>query len=451
MAKIKFMSPQRPVGSLTQLQSTISSNNVILVTIHPKLRWLMLARVLFTALLLGATILFQSRLGSTTNPLVGFIYVLIAAIFLLSLLYAALFPKIARHELFAYTQIAIDSFIVSLIVLITGGFFSLFTFLYLVVIIYASMILYLRGGLLIAFFSSIQYAVLVIAQFAEVTPCLAAVADGLPGSGIYVAYKILITTAASFAVAVLSGLLTEQNRKTQNELTTMEAHLKRVEKMAYMGEMAAGLAHEIKNPLASLVGSIQILKEDLRYNPDHERLMDIVLRETDRLGTLVNDFLFFARPPAGKPEILDLQEAISDIVQLFEKDTHHARHVEIKQTLSPGIRVLMDSAHLRQIIWNLLLNAAEAVSEDGRIEIHAVAIKNNEVSIHVIDNGCGIADNVVQDIFDPFFTTKSEGTGLGLSIVHRILEAYNSRLQVQTEPGKGTTFSFALKRSGKVH
>ncbi|WP_152971907.1 two-component system sensor histidine kinase NtrB [Desulfatitalea tepidiphila] len=438
---------------MVQFQSANSPSKAISVHIHPKLRWLMLARVLFTALLLGATIIFQSRLGSTTNPLVGLIYVLIAAIFVLSLIYAALFPKITRHELFAFIQIAIDSFIVSLIVLITGGFFSLFTFLYLVVIIYASMILYLRGGLLIAIFSSIQYAALVIAQFTEVAPCLAAVADGSPGrlDGLYVTYKILITTAAGFAVAVLSGMLTEQNRKTQKELTTMEAHLKRVEKMAYMGEMAAGLAHEIKNPLASLVGSIQILKEDLRYNPDHERLMDIVLRETDRLGTLVNDFLFFARPPAGKPEILDLEEAICDIVQLFEKDTHHARHVEIKQTLSPGIRVLMDSAHLRQIIWNLLLNAAEAVSEDGRIEIHAVAIKNNEVSVHVIDNGCGIADNVIQTIFDPFFTTKSEGTGLGLSIVHRILEAYDSRLQVQSELGKGTTFSFTLKRSGKVH
>jgi len=414
----------------------------------------MLVRLVFTALLLGATVLFQSRVDSAADsPLVKLIYVLIAAIFILSLLYATLFPRIERHELFAYIQIAIDSFIVSLIVLITGGFFSLFTFLYLVVIIYASMLLYLRGGVFMALLSSVQYAVLVLLQFSAATPSLAAVGDGSTGSldGYHVAYKILITSAACFAVAVLSGLLTEQNRKTQNELTAMEAHLKRVEKMAYMGEMAAGLAHEIKNPLASLVGSIQLLKEDLRYDPDHERLMEIVLRETDRLGTLVNDFLFFARPPAGKPEILDLEDAISDIVHLFEKDASHSRHVEIKQAISAGISVLMDSTHLRQILWNLLLNAAEAVTEDGRIEIHTVPIKNNEVSIHVIDNGCGMSDDVMQTIFDPFFTTKSEGTGLGLSIVHRILEAYGSRLNVHTEVGKGSTFSFALKRSDKAH
>lgn len=412
----------------------------------------MFARLVFTALLLGTTVLFQFRTSSSDDDsLIIVAYFIIAVIFLLSLLYAALLPKIARHELFAYIQIAIDSLVVTFIVLITGGFFSLFTFLYLVVIIYASMILYLQGGLIIALFCSVQYAALVILQVTVVVPFFNAFSDGSVDTlnGTYIAYKILITALACFAVAVLSGLLTEQNRKTQAELTVMQSNLKRVEKMAYMGEMAAGLAHEIKNPLASLVGSIQLLKEDLRYDPDHERLMEIVLRETDRLSTLVNEFLFFARPPAGKPEILDLDDAISDVVNLFERDANHANRIEIKQTLSPGIKVLMDSAHLRQILWNLLLNAAEAVTEDGRIEIHTVPIKNNEVSIHIIDNGCGMPEEVAQAIFDPFFTTKSEGTGLGLSIVHRILEAYESRLNVHTEVDKGTTFSFTLKRSDK--
>ena len=412
----------------------------------------MFARLVFTALLLVTTVLFHFRMEvSVYNLIVKVIYLIIAAIFLLSLLYAMLLPKIVRQELFAYIQISIDSFIVTLIVLITGGFFSLFTFLYLVVIIYASMILYLQGGLVIALFSSFQYAVLVILQFAFVIPSITPFGGGAIGTlgANYITYKILITTVACFAVAVLSGLLTEQNRKTQAELTEMETNLKRVEKMAYMGEMAAGLAHEIKNPLASLVGSIQLLKDDLHYDPDHERLMEIVLRETDRLGTLVNEFLFFARPPAGKPEILELEEAISDIVNLFERDANYANRILIKKTLTPGIRVLMDSAHLRQVLWNLLLNAAEAVSKDGRIEIHTVPNKNNEVGIHVIDDGCGMPAEVVQTIFDPFFTTKSEGTGLGLSIVHRILEAYESRLNVHTEVNKGTTFSFTLKRSDK--
>ena len=115
---------------------------------------------------------------------------------------------------------------------------------------------------------------------------------------------------ACFAVAFLSTLLSEQTRKTKKELQTMEHHVKRVEKMALIGEMAAGLAHEIKNPLASLTGSIQLLKEDMRYDPDHDRLMQIILREADRLSSLASNFLFYARPPAGKVESIELGEVL---------------------------------------------------------------------------------------------------------------------------------------------
>lgn len=411
----------------------------------------MFARVVFTSVLLGSTLLFQWRHHDLDlAPLFTILYSLIGAIFFLSLLYGVIFHRIQRQRLFGYIQIGIDSFIVSLIVLVTGGYYSLFAFLYLVIIIYASMILYMRGGIVLAVISSIQYSGLLILQLLSFLPFADAAEEArLANLGFMpVVYKILITSAACFAVAFLSGLLTEQNRKTRHELRAMGDHVKRVEKMAYMGEMAAGLAHEIKNPLASLVGSIQLLKEDLRYDPDHQRLMEIVLRETDRLGTLVNEFLFFARPPAGKPEILHLKEAIEEVIGLFERDTNHAKRFTLRKVLDPDTRVLMDPAHLRQVLWNLLLNAAEAVSPSGCIEIQTVALKNNEVSIHVTDNGCGMAQEVVNNIFNPFFTTKADGTGLGLSIVHRILEAYESRLDVQTEEGRGSTFSFSLKRAG---
>jgi two-component system, NtrC family, sensor histidine kinase HydH len=231
----------------------------------------------------------------------------------------------------------------------------------------------------------------------------------------------------------------------------MEASLKRVEKMAYMGEMAAGLAHEIKNPLASLVGAIQMLKEDLRYDADHERLMDIILRETDRLSTLVNDFLFFARPPAGKPEKINLNSAINEITVLFERDPSHQKSFVLQKDISPDAWVLIDPVHLSQVLWNLLLNAADAIVEDGRIELKALPSKNSLIKIQVRDNGCGMEPHVAQSIFDPFYTTKAEGTGLGLSIVHRILESYNSRLDVDTKPSQGTTFSFTLDQTTPDH
>jgi len=421
--------------------------------IHPKLKWLMFARLIFTIFLLGATLYLQYQSKEPSlSAFITILYLLIAVIFFLSLLYAMMFDRIERHWLFAFIQIALDAFIVSMIVSITGGFFSIFSFLYLVIVIYASTILYLRGGMALAVLCGVQYAAIVLLQRLDVAKLVGIDAGGALHQIDYlqIILKVGITTIACFAVALLSGLLTEQNRKTQSDLRAMEMHVKRVEKMAYMGEMAAGLAHEIKNPLASLGGCIQLLKEELRYDPDHQRLMEIVLRETDRLGHLVNEFLLFARPPAGKPELVHLKQAIEEIAGLFEKDTNHGHRFILKKEIMADATILMDTGHFRQVLWNLLLNAAEAMRAEGTIEISALPASNSEVRIHVRDNGCGMNPETIQKIFDPFFTTKSEGTGLGLSIVHRILEAYDSRLDVQSQPERGTTFSFSLKRFDKV-
>ncbi len=413
----------------------------------PKLSWLMLSRVIFSLLLLASTVYIQYQKNDNSGASsFAVLYYLTAFIFTLSLIYAFLSRRIKQQNLFSYFQFGIDVFIVTLIVHITGGFYSYFSFLYLVVIIYTSMILYLRGGLFVATLGSISYAILLILELTAILPFLGDVteAGGQDLKWTTVTYKILIITSACYAVAFLSGLLTEQNRKSQKELRALEDHLQRVEKMAYMGEMAAGLAHEIKNPLASLAGSIQLLKDDLRYDPDHERLMEIILRETDRLSTLVSDFLFFAKPPAGQPEKVHLQTAIYEVTSLFEKDTINARDIQMEKRLLPDCWVLIDPTHLSQVLWNLLLNAAEAIEREGQIAIKTMPAKNKQIEIQVCDNGCGMEPEVTRSIFDPFYTTKTDGTGLGLSITHRILGSYNSRLEVSSVPSKGTTFNFKL-------
>ena len=422
-----------------------------IIDLSAKIYWLMLVRVVFTAILLVSTLFVHVKAGGASDwSIIVALYYLISLVFGLSVLCAIFFRYIQNQSLFAYFQFSIDTLIVTLIIFVTGGFFSFFSFLYLVVIIYASMTLFFRGGLFIAGLSSTLYTILILLEYTTIIPLPfeGVSATVLQGQAAFaVVFKIIITSAACFAVAFLSGLLTEQNRKSQIELQAMEASLKRVEKMAYMGEMAAGLAHEIKNPLAALVGSIQMLKEDMCYDADHERLMDIILRETDRLSTLVNDFLFFARPPAGKPEKINLNRAVNEITDLFERDPSHLKNFVLHKDLPSEVWVLIDPTHLSQVLWNLLLNAAEALDDDGRIELRVLLQKNSWVQIQVRDNGCGMEPHVVQSIFDPFYTTKSEGTGLGLSIVHRILESYNSRLDVDTQPGDGTTFSFSLDRT----
>ena len=211
-------------------------------------------------------------------------------------------------------------------------------------------------------------------------------------------------------------------------------------------DVAAGLAHEIKNPLASLTGSIQLLKEDMRYDPDHDRLMQIILREADRLSSLASNFLFYARPPAGKVEPIELGEVLLETAELFEKDGSNNGRISTTKKVSANVWITMDIGHLNQIFWNLLLNAAEAIDGEGHIGIEMFPLKNKHACVQISDNGCGISKQTLELIFDPFFTTKPNGTGLGLSIVHRILDDYDAWLNVESEPNKGTTVTLNFKQ-----
>jgi two-component system sensor histidine kinase PilS (NtrC family) len=277
------------------------------------------------------------------------------------------------------------------------------------------------------------------------------IADFTPGE---VLYKIIAMMAGCFAVAFLSGLLSEQARRTKQELAVMEAHVKRVEKMAAVGEMAAGLAHEIKNPLASLRGSIQMLKDNMAADPDAKTLMGIILREADRLNSLVGDFLMFARPPAGNRSLMDLGKTLSEIVALFETDCADTG-ILIETDIADNVQVKMDPSHFRQILWNLLLNATEAIGAagktPGRIRIAIYSDKSHQAVLRIEDNGCGIAPDLMKTIFDPFVTTKPRGTGLGLSIVHRLIESYDCWLDVESEPGCGAVFTIKFSAGDDSH
>jgi len=422
--------------------------------IKANLKWLMLFRIIFSTLLLGSTIILQ--LGDSPpplNPPIIILYGLIASIFLLSFVYAVVLYRIKRLILIAYVQIIIDTFIVTVILLVTGNFSSIFSFLYLVVIIYSSILIPIRGTMVIAAICSIQFGIMIdLEYYGAVLPF--GTEDLLLASAYtwnQVIYKMLITMTACFAVAFLSSFLSEQVRKTRQELRHMADHVKRVDNMAAIGEMAAGLAHEIKNPLASLSGSIQLLREDIRFDADHDRLMKIVIREADRLNSLVTNFLLYARPPAGKVEVLDLEKIIIDTAELFEKDAGNGGRISTTKNIQSGIWISMDPLHLRQILWNFLINAAEAIDGEGHIHIELLGSKNKQAYIKITDNGCGMSPDDIKSIFAPFFTTKASGTGLGLSIVHRILEAYDALLDVESEINKGTTFILQfnqLDRSG---
>jgi signal transduction histidine kinase len=412
-----------------------------------KIKLLMFFRLVFTSILLGSTIVIQLNENfSPLAPALLFLYGLIATIFILSFFYSVAISRIKHKVVLAYIQIGIDTLVVTLIVLVTGCFLSFFSFLYLVVIIYSSVLLFLKGSMVMAGLCSLQYAILISLEYYgfiqpygnDISPLI------LEFGWLRVLYKVMITAVACYAVAFLSGFLSEQTRRSRNELQRMSEHVKRMEKMASLGEMAAGLAHEIKNPLASLSGSIQVMREENRYDSEHDNLMRIILRETDRLTSLVSDFLLFAKPPAGKRESIRLDDAVSEILELFQKNSAIQENLTIERHLIPDVFVEMDPIHLRQVLWNLLLNAAEAIDGEGQVTVEMVNKKNKQIQIAVTDNGAGILPENVEAIFDPFYTTKNSGTGLGLSIVYRILEYYASRLDVESAEGQGTSVHFRL-------
>ena len=417
--------------------------------LYHKLKWLMFFRILFASLLLGSTIVVQLKENSFP-PDKSFIvlYVLITIIFLLSIYYVVFFRTVKIKSLFPYIQIGTDTLLVTLIIFITGSFTSIFSFLYLVVIIYSSMIIFRKGSMIMAAFCSIQYGILIDLEYYGIIDPYFLKESSSIGNYAWnlVLFKVVITMVACFAVAFLSGLLSEQLRRTKKELSVMKERVERVEKMAYLGEMATGITHEIKNPLASLAGSIQILRKDIPYNPEHDKLMQIVLRETDRLNALVSNFLLFAKPPVGKIERVDLESALAETIKLFEKNQDTSLRVSIISDFYPNIWVEIDPVHLRQVMWNIILNAAEAIEGEGLIKVKTYPLKHNYACVEVNDTGCGMTKTLMQSIFNPFFTTKSSGTGLGLSIVHRILESYNSWLDVESEVGKGTRFTWKLNR-----
>ncbi|MBR9985934.1 MAG: hypothetical protein KFF68_08495 [Desulfosarcina sp.] len=423
-------------------------------TFNRKLNWLMSIRFLFAVLLLGSTLAYQ--VGSQFDPQetpIAILYGLAGAIVLMSAVYGALAPLTKRYQrIVIYGQITIDTLCITLIIFVTGGYSSVFSFLYLLVVIYSSVFVFKRGSLLVAVLCSFQFAILLVLEL-NGTIDLFGYGGSITGSaitGIQVLQKCVIMTVACFSVALLSGYLSDQERQSKAELVAMEAHLGRVQNLAQIGEMAAGLAHEIKNPLASLSGAIQILKGEMENNQDNMRLVHIVLRETDRLSSLVNNFLTFARPSAGRTEWVNLADAMAEMVTLFEKDGSIGLRVKVDLDIISDAYVEIDPLQLRQVIWNLLLNGAESIENEGRIKITVQKHKSERIMVSIADDGCGMDEQTVKTIFNPFFTTKPNGTGLGLSIVYRILETYDCRMDVQSKLGQGSIFTLYFKPADRT-
>lgn len=543
------------------------------------LKTLMVLRVLLISTLLGALIFMEARgtlphFGKTSPAH----YLFLAAVYLISIIYALLLKYLKNFSFQAYIQTLTDTLLITILICFTGGIESIFSFLYILTIFSASILLYRRGGIIAASASSILYGLLLdLHYYGVIHPLGTRWVSPETYQSSYLFFTILANMAGFYLVAYLSSFLSEQARKSRAELRAKELDLNRleglnesiigsitsslivlndhnriilfnpaaekmfgigsteafgrpigevlplfargspgrqvlsthgknrepsfpdlpytrpdgtevylrvlvsplihsfgnrkgqiltlqdvtqikrfekemrkVEGLALIGELAAGMAHEIRNPMASISGSIEIIRDRLEKDDVNVRLMNIVLRETDRLNELVSDFLLFAGPKEAKLIEIDLNLLIRESLELFQNSPRWNRGIEIFTDFPYSVRIRSDPDQLRQVLWNLFLNASDAMTQGGELHIATELIPDphesgvQQAKIVIRDTGEGFTENCLDHLFLPFFTTKEGGSGLGLAIVKRIVDRLGGQVSAANHPKGGAEITILL-------
>src|SRR5215470_19649844 len=234
------------------------------------------------------------------------------------------------------------------------------------------------------------------------------------------------------------------------EVMELEREVRRQERLAALGKMAAGLAHEIRNPLASMRGSVQVLASELSFSPDQSQLMQIVLRESDRLNRIVSDFLTYARPPKIERTVIELSSLLSETIALLRNSPELRPDHLIKEDYPAEPLIYQgDPNQMRQIFWNLARNAIQAMPQGGNLNVSLQARPNRDVTIAFSDTGQGMSREQKERLFEPF-NSSSGGTGLGMAIVYQLVRDHNGNILVDSEVGKGTKIAIRLPANGRM-
>ena len=228
-----------------------------------------------------------------------------------------------------------------------------------------------------------------------------------------------------------------EGRRLQEEII-------RSEKLASIGKVATGFAHEIRNPLSSILGSIELVKKTTAFDEENSMLMDIIVKELLRVNELIERFLMFARPTPPRFSMIDIGRVISEVVELirFDKDYRDTIRIEIRDEFKREI--VADPSMLKQVFWNLIKNSLQAIKERGEITISIRGRETDFIEVEVRDTGCGIPQTETDRIFDPFYSSKEKSIGIGLSIVHSIIKEHKGKVIVESVLNKGTAFKILL-------
>jgi len=266
-----------------------------------------------------------------------------------------------------------------------------------------------------------------------------------PGSTGYLAvHAVFITLYFLSTFAVIIMVL----ERARSESERLHARLREAERLATAGELAAGMAHEIRNPLAAIVNATALLTDEAGLTPDERATTLAAIRtEARRLNRILSDFLRFARPREAHRASGDIREVVQHVGALIRDDRSRASRVDVRVAVDPAVpRFAFDRDQVIQVLWNVALNGVEAMNGRGRLSLE-VARQNGDVALAVSDTGPGIPRDRLPRVFEPFYSGKPNGSGLGLTIAERIVVAHGGRIEIDSEPGRGTrvTLLFPLE------
>ncbi|HEX2059415.1 MAG TPA: ATP-binding protein [Thermoanaerobaculia bacterium] len=538
-------------------------------------RMLIAVRVVVVTTLLLAALIIQYTVREVLVLPVNYLYTTAGVTYILTLVYIALAAMVPSRPMNLTIQIGGDLAVETLLVYFTGGLDSPFSFLYLVSIITASMLLYRRGGLLAASAAAILYGVLVDLMYYDVLPTPEQTLFAPPD---WTASRLYFNMAANFAgfyaTALLTSYLSEKLQRTSEELDAnrqnlaelralnqnvvesipsglitltsfgtasfvnpagaqilqapplsilgkhiaelgffstdawnaareqldrgvvvrneiddfrvagerrsigfalsplstlegasagytlifqdltemkkLESDLRLKDRMAAVGELSAGIAHEIRNPLAAIAGSVQVLKSSKSLTPQEQRLMSIVLKESERLNKSISDFLRFVRPQERHAVEFDVAASLSETLDLLANSPELTeKHEIVREIVPPSYHIVGDADQIRQVFWNLARNAVAAMPNGGVLGVRT-SVSDGSYNIVFSDNGRGMTLADMERLFQPFRTNFPSGTGLGMAISYRIVQEHGGRIDVSSRQGSGTAITVSLPRQART-
>ncbi len=402
--------------------------------------------IAISALLVAVVILQYST--ATFFPIVPFYY-LIGLAYILSLGYLLLFAVVKNLELQVYTQIFIDLMLITALVYLAGGITGSFYFLYIFPIMAASLLLGSRAGLFIASLSAILFGLLVDGLYFRLIPYFNP--EQRVAFSLGQVLSTIITAWAVFLImAFLMNALGLRLRKTQEELKRAKKELEVRERLATAGKLAAQLAHEIRNPLAAVVGAVQVLRDEVELKEEQKNLMSIILKESERVSQTIEQFLDLASPGKKTFVTFDVGSVAEETLTMLQAGGELNGAIKVAGNFRDGrFRYYGNPNQFKQVFWNLLRNAIKAMPQGGTLGID-LAEHRRELRISISDTGRGLSEEEKEHLFEPFFSGFENGRGLGMTVVRRIVDDYDGRILVRSSPRKGTTITvvFPQRKEG---